>query len=248
MKHKEFLLNYSNGWWKCLECGESHYFAHITRHIKKRHNLSSEEYYNKHVQVDRSCLNPLCSNKTVYSDRLDIGYRTYCSKSCGSQHRSNEMWSKDDGTLKDKVSQSAKILGSKYGPIYGKIFGSSVGDQFKNNLRLGRGKPKISSVSNNIANKLKRNLSGKVAYVYLTKLDNDCYKIGVTSWLPRLKFFGTQISLIKFNNGKIAVLEEQRLLSITESDKTKHTRYPNNTELRTSNILTNCDIKQFFNI
>jgi hypothetical protein len=52
-------------------------------HIKRIHNLSSEEYYNKYVQTDPNegkCLS--CGKKTTFEGREVIKYREFCSTKC----------------------------------------------------------------------------------------------------------------------------------------------------------------------
>jgi len=57
----------------------------LSAHINFKHNLSSKEYYDKHLKTynDGICENENCNNKTSWFS-LPVGYRRFCSDVCAN--------------------------------------------------------------------------------------------------------------------------------------------------------------------
>ncbi len=71
---------------KCLICNhESPNFRGLGNHIRKAHNMSTKEYYDKYLKKDNEDICQVCGKPTNFIN-LNIGYRKVCSVSCGQKH------------------------------------------------------------------------------------------------------------------------------------------------------------------
>ena len=68
---------------KCEICGKECSNKGINNHIRRKHNISIEDYYIKYIGNPSYC--PICGNKTEFLGIVS-GYRTCCSKSCASKY------------------------------------------------------------------------------------------------------------------------------------------------------------------
>lgn len=78
MDQNEKVNNYT-----CKICGRNYAtLLGIVQHLRRGHNLSSEEYYLKYISSEiGKC--EICGDKTKFAD-LNIGYKRACSMKCGS--------------------------------------------------------------------------------------------------------------------------------------------------------------------
>ena len=84
----------------CKICGKE---FNAANHIKKQHNLTSQEYYDIYIGTPGKC--KMCGKPTVFKG-LKQGYKTYCSVKCAQ----------NDIDIRQKVSSTTKSnLLSKYG-------------------------------------------------------------------------------------------------------------------------------------
>jgi hypothetical protein len=77
---KQYRKN-KKGYFICEECGVLYKgMNNFSRHIGKYHN--KQNYFNKWIKEknDDKCL--ICGNKTLFSEKLNLGYNKFCSKKC----------------------------------------------------------------------------------------------------------------------------------------------------------------------
>lgn len=73
---------------KCLICKhESPNFRGFGSHIRKAHNMSTKEYYDKYLKKDNEDICPVCGNTNNFIN-INVGYSRTCSVSCGQKHPS----------------------------------------------------------------------------------------------------------------------------------------------------------------
>lgn len=71
---------------KCLICSHnSPNYRGLGNHIKKAHNMSTKEYYDKYLKKKNEDICPVCGNKNKFIN-LNAGYNRVCSVSCGQKH------------------------------------------------------------------------------------------------------------------------------------------------------------------
>ena len=71
---------------KCLICEhESPNFRGHGIHIKKAHNMSTKDYYDKYLKTDKEDICPICGNTNNFIN-INVGYCRVCSVSCGQKH------------------------------------------------------------------------------------------------------------------------------------------------------------------
>lgn len=77
---------------KCKICDlECKSFPTLFSHLKRQHNLTSQEYYDKFFKKENEefCNNPNCNNRVKYLG-ITLGYRKYCSCSCSMSDPENK--------------------------------------------------------------------------------------------------------------------------------------------------------------
>ena len=80
-KNKEVVIRV--GKYLCDVCNIK--FDDLGKHVRK-HNISSEEYYNKYLKTkDNICEHPKCNNFTKYKN-FKSGYNRHCSYKCASSN------------------------------------------------------------------------------------------------------------------------------------------------------------------
>lgn len=98
----------------CKICNEKFPSNAITKHIKKVHNLSSEQYYKMHVN-ETSGVCPHCNKPTRFRNIIS-GYSIYCSIACVNKSDIHKQKSKETFRKKYDVenpSQSTEIKNKK---------------------------------------------------------------------------------------------------------------------------------------
>lgn len=71
---------------KCLICNhKSPNFRGLSNHVRKAHNMSPKDYYDKYFKKDGEDICQVCSKPTNFIN-LNIGYCKVCSVSCGQKH------------------------------------------------------------------------------------------------------------------------------------------------------------------
>lgn len=77
---------------KCKICDlECKSFPTLFSHLKRQHNLTNQEYYDKFFKKENEefCNNPNCNNRVKYLG-ITLGYRQYCSCSCSMSDPENQ--------------------------------------------------------------------------------------------------------------------------------------------------------------
>lgn len=69
-------------YYKCNICDMNHIFsAKFSTHLKNKHNISTQEYYDKYLKNENEDICPECGNKTKFL-KISQGYSKYCSFEC----------------------------------------------------------------------------------------------------------------------------------------------------------------------
>lgn len=88
----------------CKICGKE---FKASNHIKKKHNLTSKEYYDLYIKTENECKCKICDKPTEFLS-LNNGYRSFCSVKCAQ----------NDKEVRNKVLETTKNnLLEKYGVI-----------------------------------------------------------------------------------------------------------------------------------
>lgn len=102
----------SNNIFICKICGKSYNgFFPVGKHLKRIHNMSVKEYYDKFIKTDENegkCLN--CGNPT-YFHRISDGYLTYCSNRCQVLFQNKEKRENKQKIEQEKHEQCIKQFG-----------------------------------------------------------------------------------------------------------------------------------------
>lgn len=70
----------------CLICNhESPNYRGLGNHIKKAHNMSTKDYYDRYFKKNNENICQVCGKSTPFIN-INIGYRKVCSVSCGQKH------------------------------------------------------------------------------------------------------------------------------------------------------------------
>ena len=86
---------------KCILCDLEIGNKGFSSHLKRKHNISNKEYYDKYLKrpEEGQCL--ICNKPTKF-DTVITGYRRYCSSKCANL----------DSTVREKIVQTSI---AKYG-------------------------------------------------------------------------------------------------------------------------------------
>lgn len=58
----------------------------LCTHISKKHNLTNKEYFDTYFKTKNDGICLLCSKPTKWTNKLNQGYRDYCSNYCATHH------------------------------------------------------------------------------------------------------------------------------------------------------------------
>jgi len=105
----------------CIECNELYHFSTLTKHLKKKHNLSVKEYYDKHFKnkYEGICLS--CGEKTKFLSIIH-GYLKYCKKGCNSKNLEDQNKRKQTNLKKygiDNIFRNKNKIKQSYLKKYG---------------------------------------------------------------------------------------------------------------------------------
>lgn len=65
----------------CKICGQELFAKGISSHLRRQHNITNQEYYNKYLKTPNEGICPICKKETKF-DTILTGYRKYCSTKC----------------------------------------------------------------------------------------------------------------------------------------------------------------------
>lgn len=101
----------------CKICNENidcnnHFFSRV--HLKKVHNISPQDYYDKYIKQtgDDICHHENCSNATKFKN-LQYGYSEYCCKTCLSTSASRLLKTKQTNIEKYGVESATSLPATK---------------------------------------------------------------------------------------------------------------------------------------
>lgn len=81
---------------KCKICGQECGPKGISSHLKRKHQLSSKDYYDTYLKTDSECKCKICGKETTFCTIL-TGYRQYCSTKCSNL----------DPEIREKIEQTS---------------------------------------------------------------------------------------------------------------------------------------------
>lgn len=99
---------------KCVICDSDYknlkgLSVHINRN-KEHSNLTVQEYYDEYLKdsAEDACEREVCDNKTNY-EQISTGYKDYCSESCASLDRDQEVYDKISNSLEGRELKQSTI-------------------------------------------------------------------------------------------------------------------------------------------
>ncbi len=114
MTHDEFRSTLEDGYYRCLECNELVYMSYMSTHLSG-HDMTTEQYYSKHVSAAPECHHPECTN-IVPMYKLAHGWCKYCCNSCSQSHKTiiqnDKRWNGDGNEV--RRAEVGKYLGQSH--------------------------------------------------------------------------------------------------------------------------------------
>lgn len=183
---------------KCKICNEE--FENqlsLTNHIKKIHNLTKKEYYDKYLKQPNDGYCKVCGKKVSWKSD-NTGYKKYCNPKCQRQDIENEK--KMQQTIIDKYGDMEtckketekkrnNTMIEKYGTIY-PLQNEKIKNKMQNTINTKYGVDNVSKLQS-VKNKIKETVRNKYNVDHIIQSEDIKNKIKETN----LKKYGVEYSI-----------------------------------------------------
>jgi hypothetical protein len=182
----------------CKECNqEFKNQLELTFHIKKEHNLTKKEYYDKYLKLPGDGYCKTCG-KEVSWKKDNSGYKKYCNSKCQRNDPENESKMKQtmidkygdiETFKKENYKKRNKTMLKKYGTIHA-LQNKEIKNKMNDKILKKYGTTNVSKVES-IKNKIKETVKSKYGVEHISQLEFVQEKIKNTN----LEKYGTEYSI-----------------------------------------------------
>lgn len=95
---------------ECLICNRVfNRYSELATHLKFAHNVSSKEYYDKYILIDKNIC--ICGNERKFRS-IKHGYNRYCGMDCGQKNKGSD--NPNYGKRRKNPEHSKRMMGNKF--------------------------------------------------------------------------------------------------------------------------------------